>query len=67
MTKGKKINKLVSAVATQLFAFNNMNKKYTVSDEFEVDGKRYSIKKEVYKYLNSKGYVNLVKLIKFKN
>lgn len=62
--KNKK--ELIAEIANQLFRFNIENKKCRVSDEFEVDKKKYSVKKEVYAWLKRKGMVSLVKLLEMK-
>jgi hypothetical protein len=62
----EKKEKLVEEVANQLYQFNWENKKYVVSDTFEVDGKKYSIQKELMASLKRKGYVSLVKLMQSK-
>ncbi len=64
--KKKMKKKLIYEVARELYQFNFENKKWAVSDEFEIDGKRYSIQKELYAWLKSEGFVSLVKLLEIK-
>lgn len=59
-----KKKELIAEIANQLYRFNIENEKWQVSDTFMVDGKQYSIQKEVFAWLKRKGFVNLVKLLK---
>jgi hypothetical protein len=44
---------LILAVAKELYEFNHENLKWKVKDTFSVDGKEYSIQKEVTTWLKA--------------
>lgn len=61
----RKKKELVTQVARDLYRFNIENKKYSVSENFSVDGVEYNIREEVFKWLKKEGYTNLLKLMEF--